>query len=262
MLRALLFLSFVGGTLYAALLGMHSGLTPDQSGEYSYVLAIRPHVTDTAGGAMRSWGSDLQSLRSPPGNLLSASQPKANRDHRPASTALVVPASSSGSDVPEQGSGLWAKVVLAARAHAEASISSPITHFYRAGTELQVIRREGGWANLQDPATQERGWVFDQYLSWTDSPSTTQVAAAEAPDPVPAAEAAAPKPKPVKAAQAKSKKPGRLIKRPVQASPEMVLAKAVPARGRWAMRGERRGLGLFRSGRVARVEAPAPIAAR
>jgi hypothetical protein len=39
----------------------------------------------------------------------------------------------------------WAKVVLTAQTHSQASVSSPTVRFYRPGTELQVVRREGAW---------------------------------------------------------------------------------------------------------------------
>ena len=65
----------------------------------------------------------------------------------------------------------WAKVTLAARVHSEASVSSAIIRFYPPGTVLQVVRRENGGLERLDPATQERGWVFEKYLSSIDGPS-------------------------------------------------------------------------------------------
>ena len=69
-----------------------------------------------------------------------------------------------------------AKVVLAAQTHSQASVSSPTVRFYRPGTELQVVRREGIWFEVSDPVTQERGWVLAQYLASIESPTPTQVA--------------------------------------------------------------------------------------
>ena len=69
-----------------------------------------------------------------------------------------------------------AKVILAAQTHSQASVSSPTVRFYRPGTELQVVRREGIWFEVSDPVTQERGWVLAQYLSSIESPTPTQVA--------------------------------------------------------------------------------------
>ena len=55
MFRALIFLTFIGGALYATLVATHSALSSDDPGEYSYVLAIRNPVSDAAAGPLRSW---------------------------------------------------------------------------------------------------------------------------------------------------------------------------------------------------------------
>ena len=67
-------------------------------------------------------------------------------------------------------------MVLAAQTHSQASVSSPTVRFYRPGTKLQVVRREGIWFEVSDPVTQERGWVLGQYLASIDGPTPTQVA--------------------------------------------------------------------------------------
>ena len=69
-----------------------------------------------------------------------------------------------------------AKVILGAQTHSQASVSSPTIRFYRPGTELQIVRREGIWLEVSDPVTQERGWVLTQYLSSIESPTPIQVA--------------------------------------------------------------------------------------
>lgn len=177
MLRALFLLFFVGGALYAGLAATHSALTGDtgdDSSEYSYVLAIRSPASETVAVPLRSWGANLQSLRNEPQRSVPASQPVADRDNRPASAALAVAASSSEG---EEAIG-WARVALAARAHGDASVSSPTIHFYRAGAELEIVGRDGAWLKLRDPATKEEGWVFEQYVSLMDRPRATQVVAA------------------------------------------------------------------------------------
>jgi hypothetical protein len=68
----------------------------------------------------------------------------------------------------------WVKVVHGAKAHSAPSISSPITKFYPPGKELQILGRESGWIELLDPATQERGYVFERYLVAIDGPSPSQ----------------------------------------------------------------------------------------
>jgi hypothetical protein len=263
MLRTLFLLVFVGGALYAGLVATHSALTGDtgdDSSEYSYVLAIRSPASETVAVPLRSWGANLQSLRNEPWRSVPASQPTADPDNRAASAALAVAASRSAG---EEAIG-WAKVALAARAHGEASVSSPTLHFYRAGAELEIVHRDGAWLKLRDPTTKEEGWVFAQYVALMDRPSATQVAAAApiehaTPADAPAMEASAHKPKAVK--NVKAKKPGRSLK--PSAASELALATLEPRRGQLASRGERRRLGHFLFGRrMAKVEAEGRVATR
>jgi hypothetical protein len=262
MLRALFLLTFVGGALYATLIATHSALSSDDTDEYFYVLAIRSPVSDAAAGTLRSWGSNLQSLRNVPLRAVPASRPAADPDNRPVSAGLAVAAASSQD---EEAIG-WAKVALAARGHGEASVSSPTVHFYRAGTELEIVGRDGAWLKLRDAATKEQGWVFEKYVSLIDGPSATHVAASspaqDAPIAAAATEPAPPKAKPVKATAAKFKKPGRNLKPTIQA-PDLATATLDPRRGQFASRGERRGLGLFLFGRrMAKIEAEGRVATR
>ena len=76
----------------------------------------------------------------------------------------------------ESGTAEWAKVVLPARVHDQASVSSLTVRHYSPGVELQVVRREGVWLEVSHPASRERGWVLDKYLSSIAGPSSTQVA--------------------------------------------------------------------------------------
>jgi hypothetical protein len=258
MFRALFLLTFVGGALYATLVATHSALSNDDTGEYSYVLAIRP-FSDTAAGTLRSWGSNLQSLRNAPLLSVPASRAAADPDNRPVSAGSAVAAVSS----PREEAIGWAKVALAARAHGEASVSSPTVHFYPSGTELEIVGRDGAWLKLRDAATGEQGWVFEKYVSLIDRPTSTQVAAASpAHDLTLAATAAgpaAPKAKPVKATAAKSKKPGRNLKPSI----DLAAAALAPPQGQVASRGQRRGLGLFLFGRrMAKIEAEGRVTTR
>jgi Bacterial SH3 domain len=58
----------------------------------------------------------------------------------------------------------WAEVVLAARAHSAASVSSPTVRHYRVGTRLKVIDRESSWIKVSDPTTSNQGWIYEKYL--------------------------------------------------------------------------------------------------
>ena len=123
-----------------------------------------------------------------------------------------------------------AKVVLAAQTHSQASVSSPTIRFYRPGTELQVVRREGIWFEVSDPVTQERGWVLAQYLSSIESPTPIQVAT-ESTTELPTV------------ISPKSNKRHRSAKHAVRG---VGVATADPWNPRWARRADRRrGFGLF-----------------
>ena len=114
--------------------------------------------------------------------LLESDEPRQNSE-RGAEQPATSPISSSGSDGAEPEPEL-VKVVLAAQTHSQASVSSPTVRFYPPGTKLQVVRREGIWVRVSDPATQEHGWVLTQYLSSIDSPIPTQVATGSTAEPL------------------------------------------------------------------------------
>jgi hypothetical protein len=69
----------------------------------------------------------------------------------------------------------WAEVVLAARVHSAASVSSPTVRHYRVGTRLKVIDRKSGWIKVIDPNTSKQGWIFEKYLMLKEGPDKQQV---------------------------------------------------------------------------------------
>jgi hypothetical protein len=73
----------------------------------------------------------------------------------------------------------WAEVVLAARVHSAASVSSPTVRHYRVGTRLKVVDRKSGWIKVVDPTTSKQGWIFEKYLMLKEGPHKQQV---EGPD--------------------------------------------------------------------------------
>lgn len=64
----------------------------------------------------------------------------------------------------------WVKVILPARLHSAADISSPVVNYYPPGTVLRAASVRDGWVAIVNPATQTKGWVLEQYLSFTGSP--------------------------------------------------------------------------------------------
>jgi len=69
----------------------------------------------------------------------------------------------------------WAEVVLAARAHSAASVSSPTVRHYRVGTRLKVIDRESSWIKVIDPTTSNQGWIYEKYLMLKEASDQKQV---------------------------------------------------------------------------------------
>ena len=247
-MRALLLLSLVGVALYA-LLVLTSNVVPDGKAEDSFAGKTQPnHPIDRE---LRSWGANLPALVN--SQQPSPRHPQQNVAHAPTermSGADDQPAGSPGNLAPSELDSSkhveWNKVMLAARVHSEASVSSPTIRFYRPGTELQVVGRENGWLQLLDPVTQERGWVFDKYLVSIDGPSPTQAAMESTTEPLPA-EVTSPK----------SQKPSRSSKLTVRAG-DAEVAKSDRRRGRWARRDDRRrGLGPFGFFRGREVGPPA-----
>ncbi|MGA8688628.1 MAG: hypothetical protein WB662_01645 [Methyloceanibacter sp.] len=58
---------------------------------------------------------------------------------------------------------IWVVVSRAARVHSGPSVSAPTVRFYRAGTELHLIGYKQGWFQVSDPATSQRGWIYERY---------------------------------------------------------------------------------------------------
>ena len=137
-----------------------------------------------------------------------------------------------------------AKVVLAARMHSEPLVSSPTVRFFSPGTELQLVKRHNGWVELVDPATGERGWVLESYVTSIDGLGSALVAMG-----LPAEEQLS-KSKPSKVSR--SKQQSRSVK-PMPQVTDKLAAKLELRRGHWARRDERRRrFGLF--GRFATFE--------
>ncbi len=169
MKRLLVSLCFLGAAIYAA-----GTLFPPPN---PTSLQVRPAHSEPR--QLRSWGTTLSDLplgQKPRAQLASYQNPaplppqKADAaDFRPAATAAA-------SDELEFKSVEWTKVAIAAKIHSKASVSSATVRYYRPGTELQVVSRDGGWVSVSDPVTQERGWVLKKYLASSEGPALMQTA--------------------------------------------------------------------------------------
>lgn len=174
-MKVLMLLGLVGAAIYG-LLVLSSDLLPRDSAENAFGGRSLGNASDRQ---LRSWGTDLPSLASSSSQETSPPLPKpavtaASTSLSAGSEANPTTARPGGTFQPLE----WAKVVLAAKVHGDASVSSPTLRFYPPGTSLQVVSRQNGWVQITDPTSGERGWVFEQYLVPADGPATTQTAMA------------------------------------------------------------------------------------
>ena len=183
MSRLLLLLSLIGAAIYAFLIYTHDVLT-DEKAERTYSAQPQPKQPVER---MSSWDTKLPDRSTNQNPQLASSQPStppqqsdeaSQNSERNADQVATSEnkGTSSESGATEPKPVELAKVVLAAQTHSQASVASPTVRFYRPGTELQVVRREGIWFEVSDPVTQERGWVLAQYLTSIETPTPTQVA--------------------------------------------------------------------------------------
>jgi hypothetical protein len=185
-MRGWLLLLSVGAAICTLLVISHDALPDDKANE---VFSGQTQPNHSVDERLSSWGSYLAPPPSQNPQLATSQRPartpaqvgddasqnserKPGTAYPPAASEDKTPASESVGAEPEPVE--WAKVMLARR-HI-VSVSSPTIRFYSPGSELQVVRREGAWFEVSDPATQERGWVLDQYLSSIASSTPTQVA--------------------------------------------------------------------------------------
>ena len=152
-MKGLMFLGLVGAALYGALLLSYDVLPRDTAED---AFAGRS-LGDPSARQLRSWGTDLPAL---------AGSQDTSLPLRPASTSPAASLPMSEAKPPSaQSDGTtyqpveWAKVVIAAKVHGDASVSSPILRFYQPGTALRVLSRQNGWVQVTDPSSGEAGWA-------------------------------------------------------------------------------------------------------
>ena len=251
-MKGVLFLSLVGAAIYMALVVSHDQLPTDRADDS----VTRQSSSGPPDRQLRSWGTDLSSLVSSraaslplrkPGVVLGSLETPSRQD-----SAVVADGLPKAAEAPTflQSDGTsyepieWAKVMLAARAHSEASVSSPTLRFYQPGAALQVISRENGWVQVTDPTSREGGWILEQYLVPIDRPTVTQTAMAT--------------PTSTALSEPTQAKPVPSAKRRTRARPAVRVPVAVALAqydSRWERRAERRaGRGLFFFGRFAGAE--------
>jgi hypothetical protein len=244
-MKGLMFLGLVGAAIYGALLLSYDVLPRDTAED---AFAGRS-LGDPGGRQLRSWGTDLPALAS----SQDASLPLRKPSVTPASTshAASLPMSEAKPTSAQSDSTIsqpveWAKVVIAAKVHGDASVSSPILRFYQPGTALRVVSRQNGWVQVTDPSSGEAGWVFEQYLAPADGLTATQTAMETTSKPV------------VEPAQTTTPPAAkkRVVRAPRPAAHMPDDFASTQFDRRWERRAERRsGFGMFFFGRFARNDA-------
>ena len=231
-MKGLLLLGLVGAAIYGALV-LSDDLLPRDPAKDAFAGQSLGNPSDRQ---LRSWGTDLPALASSSSQRASVTLRKPAVT--PASTSRSASLEAKPTNTRPDGTAYqpieWARVVLAAKVHGDASVSSPTLRFYPPGTALQVVSRQNGWVQITDPASGERGWVFEQYLVPADGPTATQTAM-------------------VTTASKPAAEPTRAIakKRPAARTPDKFTFAQFDRR--WERRAARRG-GLFFFGRFARAE--------
>jgi hypothetical protein len=179
-MKGLLFLGLVGAAIYALLVYGHDALK-DRNAEITD--AGQAQSNHTVGKHFSSWDAYLptpavsqnsQSATSQQGTDASQDSERQIDDRH--QIAASGDAQTGGRDSSQTVPVEWAKVMLAANLHDQASVSSPTVRSYSPGTNLQVIRREGSWVLVSDPITQEQGWVLDEYLATIGGTGSAQAA--------------------------------------------------------------------------------------
>ena len=185
-MRGSLLLGIVGTAIYAVLIFTHDVITDGKTENTCTLEQTQPDHPDAQSPELIKRTVTFRPPAVSQNPQVAMSQPAPStpqqRDAQPQpdtgdqfAASENKPTTSEG-DSSKSESVAWAKVVLAAQLHSEASVTSPTVRFYGPGTELQVVRREGAWFQVSDPVTQVRGWVLDEYLSSIGGPAPVQIA--------------------------------------------------------------------------------------
>jgi hypothetical protein len=155
---------------------------------------IQAHLsTDQIGNRpLRSWDPYLRGhdTTEPSSHPTSATTAKSDdHQHAPlpeisvtATTDDEAPLATEGAS-PDSAEANWVKVILPAKLHRAADVSSPVVNYYSPGTVLRAASVSDAWVAIIDPATQAQGWILQQYLSFTGSPKQLRTVEDDVPQP-------------------------------------------------------------------------------
>lgn len=116
-------------------------------------LAVAPYTfvgsipTQSEARAASNAPTEHSSLSSPSSSLL-GSQPKRETQEL---------------DVANRN-GDWVEVVDAVNMRSGASSSNVLIKVQLEGAQLRVVARDGNWINVEEPESEQRGWVYEKYV--------------------------------------------------------------------------------------------------
>ena len=84
----------------------------------------------------------------------------------------AAPIAALPSDHPEQHS--WGQLLRGAPVHSGPSVSSAILGHAAAGTEMQLLERNLGWARIRDPGTSREGWIYEEHITLKGAPTADE----------------------------------------------------------------------------------------
>ena len=84
----------------------------------------------------------------------------------------AAPSAALPSDHPEQHS--WGQVLRGAPVHSGPSVFVGHSRLCAAGTEMQLLEQNLGWARIRDPGTSREGWIYEEHITAKAGPSADE----------------------------------------------------------------------------------------
>ena len=173
---ALLSLGLLGAILYVT--GTFTPSPEDPSGSSESAALVWPddaqldtrpglptHAIDPSAPAPREATPSITRQAQPATSQTSETQERLLND--PAAPIAALPP-----DHPEQHS--WGQLLRGAPVHSGPSVSSAILGHAAAGTEMQLLERNLGWARIRDPGTSREGWIYEEHITVKAGPSALE----------------------------------------------------------------------------------------
>lgn len=164
-----LFFWLLGGVLYAIGAFTPSPIEPQAPAQTA--ATVSPDDPQKVSKSGPESGADPSVVSNEPDNT-----PKAQNGTTPAPETQNFPrdnsAASGAAPVPDDpGQTSWGHLLRGAPVHSGPSVSSDTLGYVAAGSAMQLLERQNGWARVVDPATSRQGWIYDEHITVTEGPS-------------------------------------------------------------------------------------------